>query len=177
MRLYTIGHSSLSIEEFIDTLRQNGVEWVADVRSVPHSGRFPQFNRNAIASVLGEHGIRYLFVGDKLGGKPPAHLADQWKQGKLNPSLVSELSETEKWKDGISLLARAITSMDAEGSSGVLLCSEGDPNNCHRSKVAFDLEHAMYNLEIVHLRPSGQVAEASFQKTLLMVREDEGTYH
>jgi hypothetical protein len=34
----------------------------------------------------------------------------------------------------------------------------------------------MYNLEIVHLRPSGQVAEASFQKTLLMVREDEGTY-
>jgi uncharacterized protein (DUF488 family) len=177
MRLYTIGHSSLAVDEFLGVLRDNGVKWIADVRSSPYSGRFPDYNRAALASLLGESGIRYLFVGDKVGGKPPAHLAEQWKQGKLNYSLVSELSETPRWREGIELLARAIRAMDAEGSDGCLLCSEGDPNNCHRSKVAFDLEQALPGLEVIHLRPSGTVAEASFQKTLLMIREDEGTYH
>src|SRR5687767_14046125 len=132
MKLYTIGHGNLELEPFLNILRENEVRWVADVRSAPYSRMFPWFNKADLAQALEEAGIRYLFVGNKLGGKPREDETDnEWTQGKLNPTLVSNLSRTKRWAEGISHLAGVIITMDEEGETGCLLCSEKDPNNCH----------------------------------------------
>ena len=58
-RMWTIGHSTRKIDIFISILRENGIKLVADVRLLPGSKRYPQFNKEALAQSLGEHGIRY----------------------------------------------------------------------------------------------------------------------
>ncbi len=167
MKLYSIGHGNLDIAPFIHILRENGVGWVADIRSAPHSRMFPWFGKNELAMSLEDAGIRYLFIGDKIGGKPREGEADgEWKQGKLNPALVTTLSRTQRWREGIAHLAGIVTAMDDEGETGCLLCSEKDPNNCHRSLVAFQLGSALPGLTVEHLGHDSTAREAKFQGAL-----------
>jgi len=178
MRLYTIGHGNLEIEPFIKLLRENDVRWVADVRSAPYSRMFPWFNKAELAQTLDEAGIRYLFLGSKLGGKPREGEADgQWVQGKLNPALVSNLSRTPRWSEGIAYLAGVVRSLDEENETGCLLCSEKDPNNCHRSLVSFQIEKAVPGLSVLHLGYDSTVREAKFQSALFGMSDERSDYH
>ena len=168
MKIYTIGHSTLKLDALIDVLKERGISWVADVRSAPYSRRFQQFNRRPFAAALNAAGIRYLFLGDKIGGKPPeAASGDAWSQGKLNPMLVSGLSEMPRWREGMSTLASAITTLHREGKTGCILCSEGDASNCHRSLIAFELEQTTPGLVVHHIKPGGAAhSDPHFQKAL-----------
>ena len=178
MKLFTIGHGNLQMEPFTEILRDNKVRWVADVRSSPVSRMFPWFNKNELALALEEAGIRYLFLGSKLGGKPREGEADvEWVQGKLNPALVSTLSRTRRWTEGIAYLAGVVVSMDEEGETGCLLCSEKDPNNCHRSLVSFQVEKAVPGLSVLHLGHDSTVREAKFQGALFGVSDERSDYH
>jgi uncharacterized protein (DUF488 family) len=167
VKVYTIGHSNLELDVLIAVLRENEISWVADVRSAPYSRRFPQFNRQPFAAALKAAGIRYLFLGDRIGGKPPVAAEDEWAQGRLNPMLVSGLSKTPRWAEGMAALRQAITTLEGEGATGCILCSEGDPSNCHRSLISFELEQAVPGIVVEHLQPGGSGrAEAHFQKAL-----------
>jgi uncharacterized protein (DUF488 family) len=179
MKLYTIGHGNLELEPFLDILRENDVRWLADIRSAPYSRMFPWFNKASLAESLEDVGIRYLFLGDKIGGKPrEGEGASEWKQGKLNPTLVSSLSQTRRWKDGVTHLARVVTTMDEEGETGCLLCSEKNPNNCHRSLVSFQMETVVPGLTIEHLAHDSAAREAKFQGALFAEGTDERSdYH
>jgi uncharacterized protein (DUF488 family) len=178
MRLYTIGHGNLELETFIDILHANDVRWLADIRSAPVSRLFPWFNKPALADALEETGIRYVFLGSKLGGKPrEGETYREWKQGRLNPGLVADLSNTKRWAEGISHLAGVITAMDEEGETGCLLCSEKDPNNCHRSLVSFQIESALPGLSVFHLGHDSTVREAKFQNLLFGVNDERSDYH
>ena len=66
----TIGHSSHTIERFIELLCQHRVTAVADVRSSPYSQMHAHFNREALAAALKQEGIAYSFLGKELGGRP-----------------------------------------------------------------------------------------------------------
>lgn len=66
--VYTLGHSTMSLEAFVDVLKSSGIEQVADIRSIPRSRRNPQFNRDTLPDALAEAGIRYSHL-DKLGGR------------------------------------------------------------------------------------------------------------
>ena len=68
MKIWTIGHSTRSIEDFISLLKKNEIKLLADVRSLPGSKRYPQFNREALAESLNAHGIRYEHFPE-LGGR------------------------------------------------------------------------------------------------------------
>ncbi|MGH6877073.1 MAG: DUF488 family protein [Rhizomicrobium sp.] len=68
MTIYTIGHSTRSIDEFLALLRENGIACTVDVRSIPRSGRYPQFNSDALAAALAEAGIGYRHMAG-LGGR------------------------------------------------------------------------------------------------------------
>jgi uncharacterized protein (DUF488 family) len=139
---------------------------------------FPWFNKNELALALEEAGIRYLFLGSKLGGKPREGEADgEWVQGKLNPGLVASLSRTQRWTEGIAYLAGVVESMDEEGETGCLLCSEKDPNNCHRSLVSFQVEKAVPGLSVLHLGHDSTVCEAKFQNALFGVSDERSDYH
>ena len=178
MKLYTIGHGNLELEPFLGILRENEVRWVADVRSAPYSRMFPWFNKMVLADALEEAGGRYLFIGDKLGGKPPPGKGEnEWVQGKLNPALVSNLSQTRRWKEGIARLASIVSAMEEEGETGCLLCSEKDPNNCHRSLIAFQIEGALPELSVLHLGHDSSVREAKFQGALFGVSDERSDYH
>src|SRR5258708_34629980 len=66
----TIGHSSMSIFDFLAILRETGVTAIADVRTSPFSRRLPHFSRDELRATLTEHNIRYVFLGKELGGRP-----------------------------------------------------------------------------------------------------------
>ena len=59
MRIWTIGHSTRAIDEFISLLKENEIKLLVDVRAWPGSKRYPQFNKDALAESLNAHGIRY----------------------------------------------------------------------------------------------------------------------
>ena len=71
MKIWTIGHSTRSIDDFISLLKKNEIKLLADVRSLPGSKRYPQFNREALAESLNAHGIRYEHFPE-LGGRRKA---------------------------------------------------------------------------------------------------------
>src|SRR5437868_5239845 len=70
LEIFSIGHSSMSYEEFVRSLRNASVTAVADVRSMPFSRRNPQFNRDTLRDELRIDGIAYVFLGEELGGRP-----------------------------------------------------------------------------------------------------------
>lgn len=168
MILYTIGHSNLSSEELLRALKDHGVSYIVDVRSSPRSYRFPHFNRPELKAALSQARIDYVYMGDRLGGKSPqGDMNRQWKQGKVDSRLASDLSRSETWAEGIQRLASLVRERDERGESGCLLCSEADPNNCHRSLVAFDLKERLSSLDPRHMTPRRKgPPEVRFQKTL-----------
>ncbi|MGA6936896.1 MAG: DUF488 domain-containing protein, partial [Pseudolabrys sp.] len=68
MRIWTIGHSTRMIDEFISLLKENEIKLLADVRAWPGSKRYPQFNKDALAELLNAHGVRHEHFPE-LGGK------------------------------------------------------------------------------------------------------------
>lgn len=69
-RIFTIGHSNQTMEEFLELLAGQGIQVVVDVRSSPYSKYAGQFNREPLKSALKKAGFFYLFLGDALGGMP-----------------------------------------------------------------------------------------------------------
>ncbi len=70
--IYTIGHSNITPKSFIDILNQFKIKIVVDIRSSPYSKYVPHFNRENIKKTFKKENIRYIFLGDYIGGKPKA---------------------------------------------------------------------------------------------------------
>lgn len=68
--VYSIGHGNQSIDDFIVLLNQYDIKYLIDVRSRPYSKFNPDFNKEALERVLTQKGIKYVFMGDKIGGLP-----------------------------------------------------------------------------------------------------------
>ena len=120
----TVGHSNHPFGDLLALLRQHRVAVVADVRSVPYSRRNPQFRRPGLERSLGEHGIRYVFLGAELGARtqdPSCYDED----GRVQ---YSKLARTEVFLRGIERVLD-----EAAGARLALLCAERDPANCHRT--------------------------------------------
>lgn len=149
MILYTIGHSTVELPALIDKLSTTRIEVIIDVRSKPRS-RLPQFDQNPLQTAIEQAGMRYRFLGDRLGGVPhDPEIARRWKQGRIDATIVAHLRSTDEWTDGLEEVLRLM-----RGGGGValcLLCSEGDPNECHRKAVALDLAELHGDVQIVHL--------------------------
>jgi len=166
MTLYTIGHSVVELSSLIATLTEHGVDLVADVRSKPRS-RLPHFDQNPLQTAIEAAGMRYRFLGDRLGGVPQdAEVARLWRQGHLNPIIVAHLRSTDEWTDGLAEVVRLMRS--GGGTAVCLLCSEADPNECHRKAVALDVAELVADTEIVHLAVARVVpAEVGVQEVML----------
>ena len=68
MKLFTIGHSTQAIEEFLSLLELHEIEALADVRAFPSSSKFPQYKRGNLEASLARAGIGYHWLGKELGG-------------------------------------------------------------------------------------------------------------
>ncbi|RLA08248.1 MAG: hypothetical protein DRQ51_02985 [Gammaproteobacteria bacterium] len=67
--IFTVGHSVLTIIEFVEILDKNNIDTIVDVRSVPYSKYNPQFNQEVIKQELLKSKIQYLFMGHMLGAR------------------------------------------------------------------------------------------------------------
>jgi uncharacterized protein (DUF488 family) len=120
--ILTIGHSTHSYEEFLRLIRGAGVTAVADVRSSPFSRHQPQFNKDDLQQELRLDKIKYVFLGDALGGRPKNKAL--FCEGVADYEKMAATPEFQKGLDRIS-----------NGSSEfkiALMCSEHDPLDCHR---------------------------------------------
>ena len=106
MRIWTIGHSTRTIDEFISLLEANEIKLLADVRAFPGSKRYPQFNKDALAESLTAHGIRYEHFPE-LGGKrksKPDSRNTAWRNASFRG--YADYMETEQFRKGIERLSK-----------------------------------------------------------------------
>ena len=132
MRMWTIGHSTRAIDEFISLLDENEIKLLVDVRAWPGSKRYPQFNKDALAESLNAHGIRYEHFPE-LGGKrksKPDSRNIAWRNASFRG--YADYMETERFQKGIERLLDAA----AEASPTAIMCAEAVWWRCHRSLIA-----------------------------------------
>ncbi len=142
--IYTVGHSTQSIEKFLGLLQKQGVTAIADVRSTPYSRFNPQFNREDLGSALKANGIRYVFLGKELGARSDDECC--YIDGKVRYKL---LAKTPLFQSGINRVMEG-----AETLKIALMCAEKDPLDCHRTiLVARELVNRGAN--ITHILQDG----------------------
>lgn len=162
-RIYTIGHSTRSLEEFLKLLASRGIEVLADVRSIPGSRRYPQFGQEALAQALENAGIEYRWMKD-LGGRRHTRKDSPngaWRNASfrgyadymLTPEFAVALGELEQL---------------AHKKKTAIMCAEAVPWRCHRSLIGDALLARGWEVldiisdapETLHaLTPFAQVAE------------------
>lgn len=144
--IYSIGHSNHSLEVFLGLLRRHAIGAVADVRSQPYSRYSPQFSRKAIAAALEREGVRYVFLGQELGGRPQ----DDAFYDDEGHVLYGHLAVSETFLSGIERLEAGASRLRV-----AIMCSEEDPLHCHRRLlVARVLERQ--GTEVRHIRRDGR---------------------
>ena len=125
--LYTIGHGNRKPEDFLALLKDFGIEYLIDVRSQPYSKFNPHFNQNELKFFLERNGIKYVFMGDSIGGRPK-DISCYDNEGKVDYEII-------KTKDfflkGLDRLKNAYS----KDINVVVMCSESKPCECHRSKL------------------------------------------
>jgi uncharacterized protein (DUF488 family) len=144
-RIWTIGHSTRKIDDFIALLKENGIKLLADVRMYPGSKRYPQFGREALAKSLGEAGIRYAHFPE-LGGRRKAK-ADSKNTAWRNEMFrgYADYMETEDFEQGI---VRLVDLAEKTGWTAIM-CAEAVWWRCHRSLISDYLK--IRGAEVLHI--------------------------
>ncbi|RME95151.1 MAG: DUF488 domain-containing protein [Verrucomicrobia bacterium] len=145
--IHTVGYGARSVAELIELLQTYRIEFVIDVRTAPYSRFKPEFSKEPLAQRLQEAGLRYLFMGDTLGGQPkdPRCLVD----GKVDYARVREQAF---FKAGLARLKKA----HEQRRRVALLCSEGRPEECHRSKLIGEAL-AAEGIPVCHIDEDGRL--------------------
>jgi len=129
--IYTIGHSTRPLEEFLNLLTSHGVTQVVDVRRYPASRRHPQFARDALATALQEIGLGYRHEPD-LGGRRaarPDSLNTAWRSAGFRG--YADYMATPPFEDALARLREL-----ARARPTAILCAEAVPWRCHRQLIA-----------------------------------------
>ncbi len=125
-RLFTIGYGARTLDEFLATLKANRIEYIIDVRTAPYSKFKQEFSRDVLEKALEQVGVRYVFMGDTLGGQPKDQACHT--DGRID---YDKVRAQPFFQSGIERLRKA----SAQQRRVALMCSEGRPEQCHRSKL------------------------------------------
>jgi uncharacterized protein (DUF488 family) len=162
MRIWTIGHSTRNIDDFISLLEANGIKLLADVRSLPGSKRYPQFNKETLAQSLNARRICYEHFPE-LGGRRKPN-ADSRNTAWRNASFrgYADYMETEEFRKGVERVL-ALARNDGLGSrrndrdgletvtpwTAAIMCAEAVWWRCHRSLISDYLKAR--GIEVIHI--------------------------
>ena len=124
--IYTIGYGDRDLERFIAVLQANAIAYLLDVRSAPYSRFKPEFSKDTLSKALAALDIRYVYVGDSLGGRPDDSTC--YVDGHVD---YDKVREKEFFQRGIARVQAA----HRQQLRVALMCSEGKPEQCHRTKL------------------------------------------
>jgi uncharacterized protein (DUF488 family) len=140
--LFTIGHSSHSLDEFVALLQRHGVTAVADVRSQPYSRRMEHFRRHELSAALRTAGIKYVFLGEELGAR-----REESECYDGNQADYDRIAKLPRFRNGLDRLRQG-----ADHYRIAIMCAEKEPLDCHRTilicrqlRSEFQIRHILYD--------------------------------
>lgn len=144
MRVWTIGHSTRTIETFIEALTSHGIQALADVRRFPGSRRYPHFNQTPLAESLAVAGIAYHHLPELGGRREPRpdspNLA--WRNAAFRG--YADYMDTDAFRAGIERLLEI-----ARHRPAAMMCAEAVWWRCHRALIADYLKSN--GVEVIHI--------------------------
>lgn len=149
--LYTIGHSTRTLADLIDTLRAHEIQTLVDIRAFPMSRRLPQFNRESLAETLPASGIRYVWM-KALGGYRKKIVEESPHIALRNKSFrnYADYMLTLEFQDAINELVTL-----AQEAPTAYMCAERVYFHCHRMLVSDWL--VAHGHEVLHIDGTGPV--------------------
>ena len=142
--IWTIGHSTRPIEEFLGLLSGARIDTIADVRSFPGSRKYPQYGKEALAATLAAHGIGYEWL-PALGGRrrvSPDSPNIAWRNASFRG--YADYMSSPEFAHGLSQLIQL-----ASQARTAIMCAEAVWWRCHRSMIADAL--SVRDIEVVHI--------------------------
>ncbi|HFD33109.1 MAG TPA: DUF488 domain-containing protein [Gammaproteobacteria bacterium] len=144
--LFTIGHSTHTVDYFIDLLKKHSITAVCDVRSHPYSKYNPQFNREVLKEELKRNNIAYVFLGKELGAR--SENPNCYIDGRVQ---YNYLVDEPSFQQGIIRLKKGMKQY-----SIALMCAEKDPITCHRT-ILVCREMRSHTKQIKHILANGEI--------------------
>jgi uncharacterized protein (DUF488 family) len=157
LQVFTIGHSTMSYERFHALLCLHRVNAVADIRTSPFSRHVPQFNRDNLQRELRSSGVKYVFLGNELGGRP--------KDKGLFLNGVADyerMAQTSEFARGIARVVEG-----AKFYRVALMCAERNPLDCHRCLLVGRALHEG-GMKVRHILGDGQLLDQEGVEDLLL---------
>ncbi len=149
--IYTIGHSNHTFYSFHSLLAGFGIKAVCDVRARAASRFVPWSNKKGLENKLDEAGIRYSYLGDRLGGIP----GKQAPKRPLRKEDFQGWAESPDFQAGLAELLKV-----AEEYRTVIMCAEKDPSRCHR-RLLITPELVRNGFRVVHILKNGSKVDES----------------
>ena len=163
--IWTIGHSTRTLEEFVTMLHSFNVEVIADIRSFPGSRKFPQFNKEALEISLPQNNIQYVHIKE-LGGRRKANPDSKntaWRHIAFRS--YADYMETTSFKDGIKQLEQI-----ALKHRTAYMCSEAVWWRCHRSMVSDYLK--LRGWKVMHIMGTSKEQEHPYTAPARIVNNE-----
>jgi len=148
-KLHSIGYANLKREDFLSALKHNGITALADVRSLPYSARFNEYNKEDFASFLKSNGIAYVYLGLELGPRSRDY-AHYDHTGQVRFDL---LNKTDLFLSGIERIEQGLK----KGFSIAMMCAEKMPETCHRSLLVSEFLFNEKKIETSHIHHDASV--------------------
>lgn len=168
--VYTVGHSTLEGEAFLAILQARGIACVADIRSLPGSRKFPQFNQEALRGFLESRGIAYVWL-QALGGRRGKSKLASPNMGLRHPAFrnYADYMLTEDFEKGVAELLDT-----AAQKKTAIMCAEKLFFRCHRRLVSDWL--VAHGAKVVHLYDEKRTQEHTLSEMAVVRADGKVTY-
>ena len=183
-RIYTIGHSTRTLDELVSLLGEHGVTRLGDIRRYPGSRRHPHFSRESLEQTLPSHGIDYIHFEDLGGRRSPAKDSRNaaWENEQFRGyadymgtrEFHAAVDRLVEWRTDNPVCPDASDRQDCLSSTfTAVMCAEAVPWRCHRNLLSDELVRR--NIEVLHIIGSGSV-QAHQLSRMARVESDRVTY-
>ena len=146
--IYSIGHGTKPIEEFIKELHSFDIKYLIDVRSSPFSKWASQYNQQELKHSVESEEIRYIYMGDVIGGRPQDENCYD-EDGYFD---YKKMADVLSFQTGLQRLVNA----NMQHLNIAIMCSESEPSVCHRSKLIGRELYAKYSINMKHIIDIGK---------------------
>lgn len=163
-KVWTIGHSTRSQDEFLQLLSAFNIQILADIRAFPGSRKYPHFNQEVLVTVLPKHGIQYFHFAELGGRRKPKSDSHHTEWRNTSFRGYADYMDTTEFKDGVKRLEQL-----ADERNLAYMCSEAVWWRCHRALVSDYLK--MNGWTVLHIETQAKSQEHPYTTP---VREKQG---